>query len=167
MKKDGKSWKEIMATINKQSQSQLKEHYKKNLQEKVEGAGDTDNNGNTGGNGFSNHPTEEYSKANDKTIIQMKLAGKDWKEILAAINKQSKSQLQAHWKNKLQQCAEGGGGGSSKKSGQASEPPWILDYANRPQASDDDYWAEQAAEHFAETGHRITNAEAKRLYGDD
>ena len=116
LKKDKKTWKEIMEAIGKQSQSQLKEHYKKNLQDKVEGGGGAAKDDNTGGNISSNRPTEEYSKNNNKTIIQMKAAGKEWKDILAAIGKESKSQLQAHWKNNLQQRAEGGQGGAAGKN---------------------------------------------------
>lgn len=117
MKQDDKSWKEILNAINKQSQSQLKEHYKKNLQDKV------DQPDNTGGNGSSNYPQEEYSKRNDKTIIQMKNAGKEWEEILGAIHKQSVSQLQAHYKANLQERAEqasGGVGGGPQSVGKVS-----------------------------------------------
>lgn len=108
MKKENKSWKEILEAINKLSRSQLQAHYKKNLQHLVEQSGDA--GGNNGGGGYPNHAKEEYSKKNDKTIIQMKQAGKEWKEILAAIKKESLSQLKAHYKNDLQ----GGGSNSSQ-----------------------------------------------------
>jgi hypothetical protein len=132
MKKEGKSWKDIMTAIGKQSQSQLKEHYKKNLQWQVDGGpppaadGEGGEGGGGGGGGEGgNRPPEEYSKKNDKTIIQMKGAGKEWKEILEAIGKESVSQLKAHWKNVLQPKVEGGqqggsGGGGGKASSSVS-----------------------------------------------
>jgi predicted protein tyrosine phosphatase len=99
MKQEGKSWADILAAINKQSKSQLQAHWKTDLQngEKTvpEQAGQSTND------------METYSAKDNKKIINMKEAGKSWAEILEAIGKKSKSQLQAHWKNDLQDQAGG------------------------------------------------------------
>ena len=71
--------------------------------------------------GDKDHSTgdeETYTAKDDKKIIELKNDGKTWQEILDAIQKKSKSQLQNHWKNDLQAKAEGGGGDNDKKGDQ-------------------------------------------------
>lgn len=182
MKNDGKSWQEILDAIGKQSKSQLQAHYKANLQDKVN-QGDND----TGAQNFSAHDKEEYSKNNNKTIIQMKNAGKTWQEILDAIGKQSKSQLQAHYKANLQDRAEqvqqGGSGGADggSSSGKVGHPllhvvqsltstqgngggrqnDGVLENVGKHLRR---FWQNVAAEHYDLTGERITVEEAREIY---
>ncbi|KAJ9651963.1 hypothetical protein H2198_008789 [Neophaeococcomyces mojaviensis] len=57
-------------------------------------------------NPFSRTELETYAAEDDDKIMKMKNEEKSWGQILAAIGKRSKSQLQAHWKNDLQKKVE-------------------------------------------------------------
>ncbi|KAK5100369.1 hypothetical protein LTS08_005118 [Lithohypha guttulata] len=54
-------------------------------------------------NKFSQSELEIYSAEDDMLIVSMKAAEATWIDILAALGKTSKSQLQAHWKKSLLQ----------------------------------------------------------------
>lgn len=55
-------------------------------------------------NKFSTSELETYTAEDDATIVQMKQGEQaSWSDILLALGKTSKSQLQAHWKKNLQQ----------------------------------------------------------------
>jgi hypothetical protein len=97
MKQEGKSWGDILAAINKQSKSQLQAHWKTDLENGEVTVPEQA--------GHSTNDLETYHAKDDKKIIGMKQSGKSWGEILEAIGKKSKSQLQAHWKNDLQDQA--------------------------------------------------------------
>ncbi|ETN36534.1 uncharacterized protein HMPREF1541_08812 [Cyphellophora europaea CBS 101466] len=166
MKNAGKTWGDILSAIKKESQSQLKEHYKNNLKD---GNGAADN-----GTGGSTHEKETYSKANNKTIIQMKNADKPWDEILKAIDKKSKSQLIEHYKTTLKERAEQakGNGGDGKKAEAQAYPSGSKKGAVDPKVAElakesgHRRWQDLCSRHFDETGERLTTAEARRRYPD-
>lgn len=54
-------------------------------------------------NKYSTSDLETYTPAEDRVIVQMKNENASWTQILGVLGKSSKSQLQAHWKNVLQE----------------------------------------------------------------